>query len=178
MIDTLHSSVLHGVLGELAPADSVRLASCSKYLYQSIMISASHATLIPILRERLKEACWSLLQAGYCVEVRNTLAYHISSAKSMITFTYYEDLDRGYYREIIVNNNDRKTFGEVFDRYIIHANARLQRCKRGNIYTIIRVKKIEKHFARCTEQLSRVATCAAVICTCSICRPIVPSHIP
>jgi len=169
MIDTLQYSVLHGVLCALGPADSVRLASCSKSLNHSIMSLASRETLIPILRERLKEACWSLLQAGYCVGVTNTLASSISSANSMITFTYTDKMlhECDYFvmgapettmyrfqaliRETVVNN--MKMFGEVFDRYIIHTNARLQR--KGNRPTI-RAKKIEKHFARCAEQLSRV----------------------
>lgn len=183
MIDMLHSSVLHGVLCALGPADIVRLASCSKSLNRSIMISACRATLVPILRERLKEACWSLLQAGYCVQVSNTLASYISSANSMITFNYTDQMlqECDYFimnapettmyrfqallRKIVVN--DTKTFGEVFDRYIIHANARLQRARQGN-RPAIRAKKIEKHFARCAAQLSGVVN---TVCSCSICRP-------
>lgn len=152
MIDTFHSSVLHGILHALGPADNVRLASCSKSLYKSIMVSSCRATLIPILRERLKASCWSLLQAGYCVEVSNTPVSYISRSlcNPRIKFYFYQS-----WKEIFVD--DKKTFGKVFDQYIIDAHARLQR---SNLFhrPTIRVKKIEKHFARCAEQLLRVAT--------------------
>lgn len=176
MIDTLHTSVLQRVLCALGPVDIVRLASCSKSLKQSIKFSACRAILIPILRERLKDACWSLLQAGYCIHVSNTLASYISSANSIITFTYRDQLyncDYLSFKEFVVNN--RKMFGEVFDYYIIHPNARLQRSNQGNRPTI-RVKNIEKHFARCAEQLWRVATDEGDCC-CSMCRPIKPINL-
>lgn len=173
MIDTLHPSVLHGVLCALGPTDSIRLASCSKSLNQSIKSSTCHTTLIPILRERLKDACWSLLQARYSISVQNTLAHHISrDYTSSSTFRLcYSDKDKDIvFQDAIFN--DRETFSVVFDRYI-HANARLQRSSMIGNNPKVRVKKIEKHFARCCEELSRVATAEVI---CSICRPIVPSH--
>ena len=175
MIDTLHTSVLHGVLCALGPVDCVRLASCSKYFHQTVMRSACYATSLPILRERLKDACWSLLQAGYCIEISNTLASFISSAKSKITFTCKEQHEcncyiikahettptfyfEGLSREIEIDVDDKKMFSEVFDRYIIHTNARLQRSKRDN-HPTVRNKKLEKHFARCAEHFSTPSHC-------------------
>jgi hypothetical protein len=170
MIETLHPSVLHGILCELLPVALVRLAACSKSLNQHI-ISACPLTIV---RERLKYACWSLLQAGYCVHVRNTLASYISCANQSITFTYnqqmlhFDDIKNGqgdnklatalrvherilshHHHTLQIHVDDIKTFGEVFDRYIIHAKARLQRSKRPTI----RNREIETHFARCAERL-------------------------
>ena len=165
MIETLHPSVLHCILCALPAASSVRFAACSKSLFQNIMISACHATRIPIVRERMKDACWSLLHAGYCVQVRNTLASNISCANQSrgVTFTCNPEMlhigdditdAHALYQRVKchqIHVDDIKTFGEVFDRYIIHANARLQRSTRPAIRTI----KIEKHFASCAEQLYR-----------------------
>ncbi len=162
MIDTVHYSILQVILPELGPADCVRLASCSKSLYESIMISACHATLIPILRERLKDACWSLLQAGYTINVKNTLARWISrDYKETLQMHYADDVCMSYNFAVAVN--DRKTFSDAFDKYIIHPDARLQRSST----TGVRIKRLEKHFARCSEQLQQVAT--AGTCSCSMC---------
>lgn len=165
MIETLHPSVLDGILYELPPADSVRLATCAKSLHRHIMFAASLKAKIPILRERLKVACWSLVHAGYCVHIRNTLASYISCANLSMAVTYNEqmlhlgDITDGHAAleriechhratvQILVD--DIKTFGEVFDRFIIHANARLQRSKRPENPN----REIERRFARCAEQL-------------------------
>ena len=163
MIETLHPSVLHGILCALPAACSVRFAACSKSLFQSIMISACHTTRIPIVRERMKDACWSLLHAGYSVQVRNTLVNNISCANGVVTFTYNPDRlhigdditdAHALYQRIKcrqVHVNDIKTFGKVFDRCIIHAHARLQRSSRP----AIRMRRLEKHFASCAEQFQQ-----------------------
>lgn len=164
-MERLPSSVLHVVLLSLAPSDVVRFASCSKSLYHDILVSACHRTLLPIMRERLKYACWSLLQAGYCIQISNTFASYISSANSVITLTYtsqmfYEKYSSTHGLEALnalyhhltrqIHIYDFQTFSNVFDMYIVHFNARFQRAGRPPF----RVKRIEKHFARCAEQFA------------------------
>ena len=166
MIETMHPSVLHGILGALPAASSVRLAACAKSLHHNIMTSPCQTTLIPILRERLKDACWSLLCAGYEVNVRNTLAccilqsYTKPGTFQMLHFgdptvAYPYDPSIPYCRRnhmalLWVEFNDIKTFRELFDMYIIHSNARLQRSRCKSV----RNKKLEKHFARCAENFA------------------------
>jgi hypothetical protein len=173
-IDTLHQSLMHSILCALPATDSVRLAACSKALRQQIMCSACPTTRIPIMRERLKDACWSLINAGYCVHVRNALASHISSANPSITFKYNQhqfqtnncmggpefiELIERYLNDMEQTSvNDIRTFGLYFDKLVLNSpNARLTRSKRP----ILSNKGIEKHFAQCAEALHHVTNIAA-----------------
>ena len=108
-------------------------------------------------RQHLKNVCWSLLHAGYCVRVRNTMATYIS-CENPITFTCNENTtEQQSIMESIETHQDKtmyihaknfKAFNQIFDKYIVHSNARFQRCKSP----AIRDKKLEKLFARCAEQ--------------------------
>ena len=174
-IDTLHPSLMHNILCALPATDRVRLAACSKALRQQIMYSACPTTRIPIMRERLKDACWSLIQAGYCVHVRNALASHISSANPSITFQYnqhefqYNEHAEGgaefikrierYLDDMEQTSvSDIRTFGLYFDKLVLNSpKARLTRSKRP----ILSNKGIEKHFAQCAEALHHVTNTRA-----------------
>ena len=114
-------------------------------------------------RQHLKNVCWSLLHAGYCIRVRNTMATYIS-CENPITFTCNENntgdeniTDQQSTLERIKTHQDKtmyihaknfKAFNQIFDKYISHTSARFQRCKSP----AIRDKKLEKMFARCAEQ--------------------------
>ena len=154
----LHQIVRTFKLCALSAADRVRLAACSSVLHQNIFGSACHNVIEPILRERLKAACWSLLHAGYCVNVSDTLANSISCDDGYIRITYWSDrmclmqigddiMETNSPSHLQIHQNDKKTFGEAFDKYIVHANARLQRSKRP----AIRMRTVERHFARCAD---------------------------
>lgn len=146
MLDTtLHPSVLQCIFRTLPAACIVRIATCSKSLHRCV--TTNRALVVPILRERLKLACWSLVTAGYCVNVRNALASYIS-CQPLVTVTY-NDIER----TVRVRVTNFRAFGEVLDKYVLtHADAILQRAKSP----AIRQRQIEKHFARCAEQLRGV----------------------
>jgi hypothetical protein len=168
MIETIPHSALQCILSKLSAEDTVRLASCSKSLFQNIMTERG-CCMIPIMRERLKYACWSLLQAGYCIQIRNTYASYIECQNQYrgMRFTYnpeildfskdisdahdgfLERLKRHHDLTTRIHIDSIHTFGKLFDMYIIHPNARLQRTK----CPAIRTRKIERHFALCARQL-------------------------
>ena len=174
MIESLHPSVLHVILCALPAASNVRLATCSQYLCRTVMHSKCRAIRLPILRERLKDACWSIVRAGYDVNVRDTLASCISGGNirgnPCVTFTYnhvlhagddtispyasdvYPRYKRRHHDPVVQSTvSDVKTFGEVFDMCIVHAKARLKWEYSPNIRNN-RNKTIDKHFVRCEEQ--------------------------
>ena len=71
-MDSLHPSVFTNIVRFLSAEDRVRIASCCRSFHCQIMRESSIDSRIPVMRERLKHACWNMLHAGYSIVLTDT----------------------------------------------------------------------------------------------------------
>ena len=160
----MHPSIFMNIVRFMSAEDRVRVASCCRSYHRQIMHESSIESRLPVMRERLKHACWNMLHAGYSIVLTDTCAYHIKMAGGMITICYF----RPNYQEFVINctGNARKAhyaaFKSAFDMFVLaDSRARMHRGPRSKTDHQMRLdprpfvknRALESKFAQCAQVL-------------------------